>query len=245
MQTTKRELTYEQKLDVLDLLRQATEPQRFTEIFQYLITQPKYQGKEKSVKTLLVNVLRTLEAEGLISRREKSHKNVTYSVRKEKKERVDRLLRAHSGTLDLLIQQVERKLMVGKSMEELNEYALFTFLVCLERYELELTEARKANDFDSFNEIRDDGSSYLKDFWITFVDNLHSLPVAETNAFYNRNEPSLESATSITPQVEIQRLNNARKILQSSLSRIDKGLENYSKLQKKINETETKTQKKE
>jgi len=201
--------------------------------------------KGKSVKRILATVLDELENENLICREKiDGRKNVRYSIKPQKKQRVDRLLRAHLDFTDEVIQKIEAKMMVGKSIDELNQYALLTFITCLERYELELCEARVLYDSESYDEIENDVLNYLRDFWSAFAHNIRSVSVAETKEFLKRNQMFVSSvADDVTS--EILRLNNLKRILDPCASLIAEGLENLAKLQKKVNETDSKSQKNE
>jgi hypothetical protein len=233
----KRNLTYDIKINTLYCLTQYSEPRTFTEILQYLMMHPGI-CEGKNVKRILATVLDGLESGKLICREKvDGRKNVRYSINSQKKDRIDRLLRTHLDFTDEIVQKAESRMMAGKSIDELNGYALRTFLTCLERYELELCEARLADDFESCNEIDKDILNYLRDFWSAFSHNIRSVSVAETEEFLKRNRISVSSVAEDVAS-EILRLNNLKRILDPCVSLIAEGLENYSGWQKKINETE-------
>ncbi len=231
---------FEIELDVLHFLQESDKPVRFSEVLRWLLSLNKYKNP-KVAKTNLAKVLKKLCLEEIVKKNKKSHKNVQYSIKNEKKAKLYLTFRKHEiETASKMSQEI---LLRGHSIQQRNNDFVAGMAITLMIYEKALFETKKDYDKSMFLYLAKSAKEQICTHWdlmVEYIDNvtLEDPQNAATNDYY---EQKLKTQKIVIPEgfkdnyhnrqilehhyADLQMLNCEKEIYEWCLNRTSKLLE--------------------
>jgi hypothetical protein len=128
-----------------------------------------YRGKNESLRVIVWRILGRLKEEGLLKKKEVSHKHVQYSIKNRQKAKLRLSLKPKK--LDRIFRQFWRGVL-NRKLEDLISHLLLVHLEHLVDFEALMCKALAENDEESFRFFRRHGKNEMLQLWDVFADYL-------------------------------------------------------------------------